>query len=218
MTITAEPEFGTKRSQVTKRRFSFKLHRQIQVPFHFQHCSHGAIFHILCILAPTRAIPLDKIGGISQGESTPSIRAAPQESRQFRGSNKLFMAAPCASLGSLLTYLPLSLSPPPPPFSPLARLPTRLPPPPSFFPCNSRVTAVTFRRIIGPYMFVSVLSSLHKRINTQLREREKEESERKAREGKRSMKKGDAGRPSWEQPSAGRACQVAVYINFIADF
>jgi len=74
-----------------------------------------------------------------------------------------------------------------------------------------------------------VLSSLHKRVACSLggkereRDRERERgkervSRRKAREGKRSEKEGDAGEPSWEQPSARRACQVAVYINFIADF
>lgn len=112
------------------------------------------------------------------------------------------MAAP---LGSLLTYLPPARPPVRPPCNSLRCLCCSSPP----------------RGTIGPYVPISVPSSLHKRVACSLvgkeRERDSEgESERKARVDKECER--DAGKPSWEQPSARRACQVAVYINFIADF
>lgn len=83
------------------------------------------------------------------------------------------MAAPCAPLGSLLTYLPLAPSTPVPHFATAACRCLSSPP----------------RGTIGPYVLVSVPSSLHKRVACSSREGERKRGgERKARDGKKSKK------------------------------
>lgn len=68
--------------------------------------SHGAIFHILRIFAPTQAIPSrDRWYNRGEPRGSPRLESSQLELHrrslwQFRGSNKLFMAAPCAPLVS----------------------------------------------------------------------------------------------------------------------
>lgn len=77
------------------------------------------------------------------------------------------MAAPCAPLGSLLTYV-----------SPAPSIPVST---------VQQPPAVASRRLRGPYVLVSVPSSLHKRVACSLRGGERGD-ERKARDVKKSKK------------------------------
>ena len=121
------------------------------------------------------------------------------------------MAAPCASLGSLLTYLPPARPPP------LPSCNSRPPLPLVAFVRHHRFLRIRIRALFSSQKGSIVPCSLHggerERERRGEKVRERHVMVRRIRKRWRRQKK-----PSWEQPSARRACQVAVYINFIADF